>query len=251
MKPINVVKHSAAIAFVLFSSVFAISQDNEDVKTARLGLNLSPNLGWISPDNDGYSGEGVKLGLQYGLSMDFVLFNNPNYYLATGVKLSHIGGKFSHPERPNYLGEDDDRARGVSEANYSLRYVDVPFAIKLKTNEIGYAYYYGLFGLEGGVNIKAEADYDYTDQNGSNAELKDVDVKDDVSLFRADLVFGGGMERTLSGNTRIVLGIHYHNGFTNIVNGRSYDLESNGAFSKDQELKNRQHFVKLNIGITF
>ena len=50
-------------------------------------------------------------------------------------------------------------------------------------------------------------------------ELTDEDIKDDIQMFRVGLLIGAGIEYSLSGNTAIVAGVTYNNGFTNTLRG--------------------------------
>jgi opacity protein-like surface antigen len=49
-------------------------------------------------------------------------------------------------------------------------------------------------------------------------ELENENISDDINLFKASLIVGAGLEYNFSGNTSLLVGITYNNGFTNIAN---------------------------------
>lgn len=225
-------------------------------RKVRLGLALDPNLAWTTPDNAGWSRDGIRAGIQYGLKADLRLFGDDNYSLSTGFTVAHLGGKMNYNDAV-YSPTDTASIAAKTNGVYKLRYINVPLAIKLRTNEIGYMHYWGIFGSELGFRIKANADYETTSALGVESQ-SDVDISDNVSAFRADLVIGGGFEYTISGDTRISVGLVYHNGLTNILQGDAFlinngatVIDSGGNPATDKELRNRLNYVSLNLGIYF
>ena len=106
---------------------------------------------------------------------------------------------------------------GKSETELKLQYVDIPLSLKLRTNEIGYITYLGQIGFDLGINIGAKTAIEVFDAAGNTFfSADDEKISDEINLFRAGLVVGAGAEYNISGNTAIVLGLSYHNGFTNI-----------------------------------
>ena len=239
-------------SLTFFTSVNLNAQEDRKV---RLGLALNPNLGWIRLDNSGYNNEGVRAGLQYGLVADLRLFGDPNYSFSTGFTILHAGGKLSYHDAVTDPNTNLEIA-AQTDARYKLNYIDIPLAVKLRSNEIGYMHFWGIFGGEMGWRINANADFETTSALGKT-ELNDENIADDVALFRADLVVGAGLEYTISGDTRLVVGLIYHNGLTNVLKGDAL-LESNGTTvisngksSTDEELRNRLNYVTLRLGIMF
>lgn len=230
------------------------SNAQDTFRKVRLGLTFSPSLNWITPDNTGYSGDGVRAGMSYGLMADFTLFETENYNIHTGIIFNHLGGKLSY--RDAFLLSSGVNVPASTNATYKLRYVDIPLMIKLRTNEIGYLYYYGVFGGQFGFNIRAQSDVE-TNYGGSFSE-DGIDIRDDVNLLRADLVFGGGVEYNITGETRLVAALYYHNGLTNILTGRAYQVQNGqtvinnvGQPVEDQKLRNRLHYLELKLGVLF
>jgi hypothetical protein len=143
----------------------------------------------------------------------------------------------------------------------------------LRTNEIGYITYWGQFGLGLGVNLRAKGDdvIDYLYEKGSidgsivwedssikSEEIEDEDIKNDINIFRTSLIVGGGIEYNVSGNTSIIAGIVFNNGFSNTLKGEGVRTDSADLveYNVDKDpllydLKAISNFVELKVGILF
>ena len=169
--------------------------------------------------------------------------------------MNHIGGKLMEPS--TFETSTGTVVSATDAANYKMTYIDVPFAIRLKTNEIGYNTFYAVFGSEMGFNISAKKDVTTIYGGTSTGEFTE-DVAGDINLFRTSLVIGLGVERNISGNTNYRIGVTYHNGLTNIMKGDAYLVDSNGntvisgnegVIDKGNSTKLK--FVELNLAVIF
>ena len=142
----------------------------------------------------------------------------------------------------------------------------------MRTKEIGYSTIYGRFGLGLGLNIKAnasEARYDSwfevidgvwtNDVEGpSTPGFSDVEVVNDVKPFRASMIIGGGVERSLGGSSSLLIGVNYNVSFLNThkdmtqvsvdVDGIPETLEELPVLNA---LKGHDSAVELVIGLIF
>lgn len=246
--------YALSLLFIAFNLVQA--QD----KSFQLGFQLSPNVSWISPDSEGLENEGNKLGFSYGIIADFNIAEN--YSISTGFTLLNSGGKINYPDRQSIDVVDPNNSNttikqefgGRTDADIRLKYIQIPFTIKLKTNEIGYMKYFGQFGVGTAFNIDAVAEEEFTYPGGNGAiKNDDVDYKDEISLFRASLLMGIGAEYNVSGNTSIMFGINFDNGFLNILSEDIYaeDANGNGVGNRDESFKAINNSIILNFGILF
>ena len=223
-------------------------------KSFQLGFQLSPNISWISPDSEGLENEGNKLGFSYGIIADFNIAEN--YSISTGFTLLNSGGKINYPDKIDIISQAGATISqgGRTTADLRLKYIQIPFTIKLKTNEIGYMKYFGQFGVGTAFNIDAVAEEEFTYPGGNGAiKNDDVDYKDEISLFRASLLMGIGAEYNVSGNTSIMFGINFDNGFLNILSEDIYaeDANGNGEGNRDESFKAINNSIILNFGILF
>lgn len=219
----------------------------QEEQSVRFGIKLAPNMGWLRPDTKGFKSNGTALGYTFGLMGEFPIGPNGNYAFGSGLFLTSLGGGYTQdysfvetlggPEQTKALATD-----------LALRYVELPLTIKMMTNEIGYMRYFGQLGFSAGFNIRAKADFEepVLDPSGFYTigfrTVEDEDFQDDVNLFRAGLVIGGGMEYNFSGTTALLIGITYNNGFTNLLNGVEYNGKNAKLFND---------YLELSLGIFF
>jgi len=249
-RPKTMKKVFALLAVILATGPVLNAQDNDP--SFRFGLKLSPNLATVRSETRGLKSSGNVLGFSFGLMAEFPIGNSGNYRFATGLNLNNIGGAwkrdFSYQESlsvPPVL-----KSREL-ETTAKLQYIELPLTIKLMTNEIGYMRYFGIVGLSAAVNIRAKADEDtpvYHDPPG-DAYVKEfvkeenLDIGNDINLFKAALVGGLGAEYNLSGNTSLLLGFTYNGGFINIL---SFDMPNDGGKAKAM-----LNYFELSLGVFF
>ncbi len=213
-----------ALTFLMFivvlPTVFAT-----DSPPFRFGLKASPNISWMRPETRDYESEGLRLGFSYGAIADFHL--GGNYSLSTGLNITYTGGKLSYPVE-----------EGRKERTYRLQYVELPLAVKMRTQEIGYITYYGKFGFGAGANLRATAD-----DRLANVTEEDVDIKGDTPLMRASLIIGAGIEYSLGGNTALLAGLTFNNGFTNVLQGRNE--------VSDRKKSAVANYLQVTLGVMF
>ncbi|MFM8951358.1 MAG: porin family protein, partial [Bacteroidota bacterium] len=171
--------------------------------------------------------DGGSIGLSYGLMTEFAI--SKNYAFATGLEITYRGGK--------YHSTSSDI--GNVEWKQLLQYVDLPIGLKLKTNEIGYIKYYGLFGILPGVLVKAKQDVDF--ESTLFEDKENNGNQSNYYAFNVHLNVGAGIEYNLGGNTSFTAGIHYNNGLMDIYKGS--DDEPAAQFRTDG--------IILNVGIFF
>jgi len=210
----------------------------QDQKTFILGLNFSPSLDWMTPSTAKYSSEGVMLGYSYGIDLDFSIAHSPNYFIHTGIQLKRTGGRLNYSD--SVMVNTSSVYTDVNR-KYKIDYIRIPAAFKLKTNQFGRLTYYGMFGLDFDIRATAKANDEYSRLNPVT-NVNNIKVNDDVSLFRAGLLVGAGAEYTISGNTKAYGGIHFSNGFTDMLSN------TNAAGIKENSVGK---YVELTLGILF
>lgn len=275
MKKINTL-----ILFCLLTSLSFAQTTKTATSKYRLGFKVSPNISWLASD-DGNMNVGDK-SLQFGYGLNFDIFFAENYAIGTGFNINNTGGKYSYFAQ--YTGDDFDatgaeifdmKQVGLIERDLRLQYLQIPLTFKMKTNEIGYITYWGQFGLGLNMNLKAlssdNIDYLYY-QNKNTLEWEKSnrvstsmsapkDIKNEVNIFSSNLIFAAGIEYNLSGNTSILAGLTFQNGFTDALKGTGVvkDQSTNsplfdgGTANAPQsfELSVLPNYVELNIGILF
>jgi len=245
-----------------FSMFFSTKSSAQDFK---MGLAVTPNTAWMVSTDYDHETLGAKVNFGFEFIAD-VLFSD-NYALGLGVNIFNTGGDVRYLVQDP---EDDDYLMNV-DRTYRLQYVELPLTFKMRTNQIGYTTVFGRFGLGLGMNIKAEADearyrsYEevsngvWSTYNAGGSPISDrIPIDSDIKLFRASMIIGGGIERTLSGQTALVVGLNYNASFTNthkdvelinVDNSQSPVVQSNEVSIGD--MKGHDSFISLSLGILF
>lgn len=255
---------------VAVAALFAISASAQDFQKYKIAFKINPNIGWMTPQNNSMEATGSSLRFGFGIATD-ILFTE-NYAIGTGLNIDNMGGAITYlTQQTEFLGQPEESIFIVEkERDFNLKYVEVPVTLKMRTNEIGYITYWGQFGLGLGVNWRANADdtdnylREFDDSNWNATDKADysdanIEISDDINLFRASLIIGAGIEYNLSGSTSVVAGLTYNNGITNIFHKDVLGIErqqdesplinSNGP--SEYKLKSNNSTIGLTIGILF
>ena len=199
---------------ILLSAICILSFSNLFAQKFHFGLGVTPSLAWLHPGSDEITGDGSKIGFNYGLITEFAFTDN--YSFATGITVDSKGGKIRTKDPISFvIPPDTVLMSAVENDEYTIRYIEIPATLKMKTNPIGYLRYYGQFGVAPAFLIGAKG----TSKLGSYTPIDDEDIKDLVNNFNISLVIGLGIEYSLAGNTNLLIGIIYKNGFSDVVNG--------------------------------
>lgn len=179
----------------------------QEAPRTRFSFVLSPQISWLKSDHSAVNSNGSLFGYNFGVVMD--RFFADNYALSTGLTINTTGGKLEYKDGVTMEigGEQEPDIKGVT---YRLKYIEVPFGLKLLTNEFNRSRYYGQFGLYSQFNIKTN------DGNGKS-------MNKEVNFFDMGYHLGGGMEYSLGGDTYLMVGLLYNNGFLDITDNGDID----------------------------
>lgn len=282
------------ITSMALTSVLMFAQDTEnELKNFRFGLKVAPSVNWYKPEGKLLSPNGVGAGFGGGLVLEFRLAKVIS--IQTGAQIDMDRGKIKynngglHNAGSNsvsyYYNNIDEKIEKynsdlasnpsnythyqLNERFYKVTYITIPFALKMKTKEIGTLTYYGLIGMNNSFRWKASADDKLTviqDNSfgrpsalGATESKSKIEITKDMRFYTASLNFGLGAEMNLSGTTSLTFGLNYSLGFLSATNKSSDYLERlavNADGSDNYVLLPLQQTVKsnavvLNIGILF
>lgn len=271
-----------------------LAQDADDDKKFRLGLKVAGQPTWFSSNQSGTSKLSTGFGFGFGLVTEFRLGKTASF--VTGIGGDFENGSVKYKYEPstttnnnNYsvgyvmdnsgtlkelkdgvnqndlLVDGDTYYDGIIERKIKTTHVTIPIALKMMTKEISGFKYFGVFGGEVGVRVKARATDKYTRSYsstgiGAGSTNENVDIKKDGSLvpIRVGMNVGLGAEYRLSGSTSAFISINYFRSFTNLMRKDSkymiYDtnVDSNGTttfFRVKQGLL--MNAIRINVGVLF
>ena len=238
-----------AAFILLLTSTIVFSQEAD--KKFRLGLNLAPNLSWLTEDKIQTEAGKKSLGFHYGVTTDFLISNN--LWFATGLNVNQFGGGIADNQSDtlniNLMTVDSASIRAIDSRKYTFSSVTIPLTFKAKTKEIGYITYFGQFGVDLSYVYKARATKNVVkniDVSGLE-ELKEpnseMDIIKDRNPILLDMNIGIGGEYNLAGNTSLMVGINYKSGILRVLNKESSILKISNA---SQELADGDRETALN-----
>jgi len=236
----------------LFLSFIGLEAQND----FRFGFQLSPSFSWMSTDNNKINSNGTNLGLKLGVLGEYYFRENYAFMGGLGFSFNHggtlkhdIGGNFwpdSNLSNPDLNTGDIPLSNGVN-LKYGIQYVEIPFGLKMRTQEFGYLRYFAeipVFTL----GIRSQARGDISANGDNNAEKENI--KDDVSLLNLSWGLGGGVEFGVNESTSIIAGLFFQNGFIDVTNNDA--TQYFGSDEKPREgSKGTIKAITLRIGVMF
>lgn len=213
--------------FILAAAIICFVSTTYGQSKFRFGLQGTGGLSWFQPDTKGIENDGARLNYDFGLMTDFAIGDGENYYFSTGLNIATLNGKLKYPDLVYPTSSDSSIfLQGESQSRYALSYLEIPLQLKMRTNEVGYMHYFGVFGVTSGINTRARMTLEQKAANSTFSPDDELDVASDIRLFKLGLNIGFGVEYNLTGNTFAVAMLSYNSGFTNIFNADYYEIDS-------------------------
>lgn len=195
------------------------------------GLKVAPQIDWMKPNVDTFKGNGAKLGFAWG----FVAEKNftENYSITSGFNMLFNGGKLRFPETKLINGVTTS---GIMNRNYFLKYIEIPLALKMRTNPISGIRYFGHVGLGTAFKIGSKSIDEFTPVGGVTTTTSKKSY-DKISFARESLIIGVGGEYELAEGPKIGVELLFNNGFTNILT--------------EKNQKAMPNFLELGVSVLF
>jgi len=216
------------ILFILLGSAVIAGFSQKHI---RLSFTGSPSVNWMVASNSVADRGKTTIGYDFGLNGDFYFSEDERYSLLTGLLITNTGGELGYRTNSDFQFAGKTLP-ALSKIRYRLRYVEIPLAIKLKTDQFKRVRYWGEFGLTSMVNIESKGD-------SNDGTLKKANIADEVNLFNLAMNIGAGFDFDLGGSNSITTGLIFQNGLI--------DVTSDNAFS-DKTIINS---LKLKVGLIF
>lgn len=194
------------------------SSNPTDLKKIRFGVAISPNLSWMRPSaakdgNQTQASGGNKFGFSYGIMADYNF--TENYTIATGLNVNSTGGIMTTENLMATVGQVSK-----SNVNYSLQFLEIPVALKLRTDRIGKFSFFGQAGVTMAINISKKATYEVTQKTAGLDSVKKVDAKEKITggvgnitpiMFQMNV--GLGAQYAIGPKLDAYVGFFFNNGF--------------------------------------
>lgn len=220
--------------------VVMISQAQAQYKPILFGLRVGTSLGWVNPDTEGYTSEGVVPGFTWGFIGEFFLMEN--YAILTGFNVNYNGGNLEYPYYKD-VNNDMIPEEGVLHRKYNLRYIEIPLCLKMKISLSEKINIFAKIGLGTSFRLRANGTDDFV-YDGGEVSYSKKNIDDDIALIRESLIVGGGFELKFKGSWALIIDLTYDNAFNNMLTGNDQALAGTNP-------KAIQNFVELGAGILF
>jgi hypothetical protein len=217
--------------FIITSILVATVFLGYSQKHIRLSFAASPSVNWMRTSNSDMQNGKSILGYDFGLNSDFYFTEDERYSIHSGLQITNTGGEIRYPADSDFQFSGTTLP-AFSKVKYRMRYVEIPLAIKLKTNQFKRTSYWGQFGFSSMINISAKGD-------SNNGVLKRDNINDEVNLFNLAMIVGIGYDFDLGGQNSISTGLIFQNGLI--------DVTTDNVFN-DKTIMNS---LKLKLGIIF
>ncbi len=233
-------KIALTFSLAVFTLLSAFSQD----EGFRFGFHASPSITWMSNNGDNNSIESDGSNFAFKIGAIGESYFRENYAIKAGISMTFgQGGSLlfnSIPDSTNVAlfsdSQPDLRTNGTPKVKFKYQYIEIPFALKMRTNEMGlFRYYAEIPVLTLGINVSARGDIDGGD---------DFRIGKDTGIFQISWGLGGGAEYAISETTSITAGIFFQSGMANTYFGKT-DLDS---IDKTKTIVNG---IDIRIGVMF
>ena len=207
-----------AISFTFCLQFLATAQ----LENFRLGFQASPSMSWISTNDQEINRTSSTVGISVGAIAEYFMTEQLSFTGGIGLAFNK-GGTLQHEHGGNLLPNSElsngDFNTGVKpladnvKIKYKLQYIELPFAIKLRTEEKGYFRYFAEIPIVTlGMRVQARGDI-----QDENIDVQKENITGDVNFFNVQLGLGAGLEYAISENTSLVGGLYFHAGITDVT----------------------------------
>ncbi len=228
--------------FQLFVMLFAViiivmstsGLHAQTFKNPKLGFRLAPNVGWMKPDAKLYENDGAVFGFSWGFVSEFPLAEN--YYLSSGFNIVFNNGKLKYPHKID--------ADGMLYRKYNLKYLELPIVMRLRAPDLSGYIFYAQLGFGASVLLDAKAEDKFLPDTGPAVLFEKDKISEDMNLLKASLIIGVGVEYQVGSSSKLMVGLLFNNGFTNVLKG-------NNKAQPGIEHAGKPNFIELNVGFLF
>ncbi len=237
----------ALFLICIAASVYA----QEDV---RFGFQASPTFGWMNTDNNRINSSGLNLGLKLGMTGEF--YFRENYAITSGIGFwFNAGGTLLHEYGGIYWdpailppGVNPEMPTMVK-LKYGIQFVEIPIGLKMRTREFGYNRYFIEPALTLGFKTQARGTATGT---GLGDQVEKINIRKEVNPLNMSWGINGGVERSISESTSIVLGAGFQIGFADLTRNKNTRVfDPNRPNPVEERSKGKANAIILRIGVLF
>jgi hypothetical protein len=213
---------------ILFSLLIISYSISTAQKIKTFTFVVSPQVSWLKSGSSDVKNGNDHVGFDYGVEGDLFL-GSESYTIITGLTVSSTGGSLTYKIPVSF---SDKLLPAGTSVDYDLRYLEIPFALKLHSKDFNRMRFYAQFGLNNWLNIRAKA-------SSSNGTLDNENVGDEIGFYNLGLNIGGGFDYDLGNRNYLTCGIIY--------NGSFFDTTTNSTVNDITTLNT----LRIRLGFIF
>ena len=212
---------------------------NAQTRDSRVGIKLGPTVDWASAGSTAVSGDGIRLGANFGFIYEYYFASN--FAFSSGVDLKFLRLKYTFTDHRNV--EDFLEKTNVSVARrLNATNIEVPLKLKGRFDVADLFFLYAEAGAGLSYNCK---DYGKDSYKFYWVEFDGQDYEDCTNQYRPlqlSMVFGLGAEYQIN---------HSFSAFAQLT----FDHAFSNAFVKSLEKETgsivRSNFIGLEVGVMY
>jgi hypothetical protein len=240
-------KIAISAAFILTMVFSGLAQND-----VRFGFQASPTVNWMSTNNNRINSAGTNLGLKLGMTGEFYFRENYAFtsglgfwFNAGGTLLHEYGGIYWDPA---LLPPNIDTMPDMVKLKYGIQFVEIPLGLKMRTKEFGYNRYYIEPALTLGFKTQARGT---ATGNGLGEDVEKINIRNEVNAINLSWGIGGGVERSISENTSLVMGAAFQIGFADLTRNRGQAFVPNRPEPVRENSQGKTSGIILRLGVIF
>ncbi len=242
----------------------------------KFGVHVDPLVSFMASNDKKVVPKGAQMGFGLGVEMEYYFSDGENYAftfggnfsLGKGGKLSYINSGVLLPNSTLFESSyfrtdsaglsvsapsgDDLKLVAGTTVRYNVNYLEIPFGLKLRTNELGQSYLRAFFHIPMvtiGIPVSARGTVNAPEQTTDTSfeyytkePVKGENIYKDINFLQLSLGTGAGVEWSPNddGGLRLVGGLYYNYGFIDMVKKNTTESVRTGF-----------HNIGLRIGIIF
>lgn len=206
-----------SISLLINSTVSAqVRWKPEDI---HFGFKLNPTFGYLRLQNEStIKSDGLKLGFAFAGTADYLFTRNLG--LSAEFAISTINGGTVKTSLINQNQSSGNvMVQQLDKVYYKVAYLELPFAIKIRSNTIGEA---ALLYFKVGIDPSFKLGSTSLASSSTNGIPAIIGVTNDaraIKFFRAALLAGLGYDYRFSRDLTFTSGLLFNDGFTRINKG--------------------------------
>lgn len=246
-------------AFLLLLAASALAQNH-----FRFGFQVGNTWSWMRTDDKKLEGLNSNWGFRFGGVGEYYFNESRNYGAFAGIGFGlNQGGKIQNGYPLGNFWNKSDLATPLQQLpmdaklRYHINYVEIPFGLKMRglAPEDSRLKFYIEFPIIT-ISFKSKATGDIQGDNDlpNNLadEANDITIRNEVNGAMLSWGLSGGIEYELAGNSMLVAGLVWQQGFTDVTSDNglvSNSLAAEPSIKEDSKATIRM--LGLKIGIFF